>query len=368
MIYLYLVGQVNFLIILASIFLGSDSSSNCQTDDNGTNSSGCGDPAKIDYGALAYFIIACVILASCIFLYMLLINLPYVVKNLEEHWLRCSQQMDEVDGWDYQPDSMIVSDTKTGEVDTLLRALVEDDPTDPNPNSTGSHLRRRNTLAIDEVHISHSLISVRPSRILTNISNPSVKGPYKSTIWRVFWTIRVPALSVFLTFAISLTVFPGIISSLQTYSSCSASSGSSGSNAYIHLWVPLLFLFWNFFDFIGRILAERYHARTVITADNIWILACLSGLMIPLFLFCNLKDSRLPIAFNSDVFPLLFVTAASLLNGFIANLSMIFGPNLVHPQDASLAGTIMVFCLSTGLMFGSAFSFFILFIVTGVVL
>eukprot|EP01035_Chromulina_nebulosa_P056655 gene56655-77652_t len=78
--------------------------------------------------------------------------------------------------------------------------------------------------------------------------------------------------------------------------------------------------------------------------------------MIPLFLFCNLKESRLPVAFNSDAFPLLFVTVASLLNGFIANLSMIFGPKLVHPKDAALAGTIMVFCLSTGLMFGSAFS------------
>jgi len=191
-----------------------------------------------------------------------------------------------------------------------------------------------------------------------------IVATYTSEVLEVFSKIRIPAISVFLTFAISLTVFPGIISLIQSSTSCS----SAANETYRALWIPLLFLTWNSFDFIGRLLAERYQSHTVITAQNIWLLALFSAFLIPLFLFCNLTSTRLPVAFVSDVFPLFFVVIASLLNGFIANLSMIYGPTLVTPPQAALAGTIMVFCLSSGLLCGSACSFAILYIATGRVL
>lgn len=308
----------------------------------------------MDYGALIYFVIACVILASCIGFYILLISLPYVVKHLEAHRQRCDKPLENIDGWDFNADgshSRILYSNTGSDVDMLM--ALTDSP---------SHSTQRADQDYD-IQLSHSLISMRPLKVkVGGHGGPAASLKNSSDVLRVISLIRIPAISVFLTFTISLTVFPGIISLIESTSDCSA------DGLYYNLWVPLLFLFWNFFDFIGRVLAERYYASTIINADNIWILASASALMIPLFLFCKVKNSRMPVAFASDVFPLLLVTVASLLNGFIANLSMIFGPTLVGPRDASLAGTIMVFCLSTGLMVGSAFSFLILYIATGAVL
>jgi len=379
-----LISLVNFLIILTtSVSKTASSSAGCDTDSS-TDESSCSSNYSIDYGALVYFLLSCTILVSCIIFYAILIQLPYIVRHLEDFQSKCDDHnLNNIEGWDFTPSSWRVHSISGGndaaEVDMLAALIEQNQDRKSLHNDPGER---------SQLCLTHSLVSVQPSLVIipetrqqsqrpvsqdndttvtTDINHSDMSKTiaiYSSEVFEVFIKIRIPAVSVFLTFAISLTVFPGIISLIQSSTSCS----SDVNETYRTLWIPLLFLAWNSFDFLGRVLAERFQSHTIITAENIWLLAVFSALLIPLFLFCNLTSTRLPVAFVSDVFPLFFVVIASLLNGFIANLSMIYGPTLVTPPQAALAGTIMVFCLSSGLLFGSACSFAILYIATGRVL
>jgi hypothetical protein len=44
-------------------------------------------------------------------------------------------------------------------------------------------------------------------------------------------------------------------------------------------------------------------------------------------------------------------------NGYVASSAMMIGPGLVQGSDRNLAGTLMIFSLTLGLMLGSVFSF-----------
>jgi hypothetical protein len=59
------------------------------------------------------------------------------------------------------------------------------------------------------------------------------------------------------------------------------------------------------------------------------------------------------------------VILLGLTNGCLANLAMMFGPKQVTSSEASLAGTIMIFFLSAGLLAGACVSFLLIDIVVG---
>lgn len=55
----------------------------------------------------------------------------------------------------------------------------------------------------------------------------------------------------------------------------------------------------------------------------------------------------------------------ALSNGYVASASMIMGPTLTSLNDSSLAGTIMAFSLTLGLLLGTCISFLVVFIARG---
>jgi len=184
-------------------------------------------------------------------------------------------------------------------------------------------------------------------------------GPVTSlpVIYRVLSIIKVPALSVMLTFAITLALFPTTTVFLQSESKC-----KSSQRFYNDLYVPFFFLLFNLFDFTGRIVAGL---KPVFTSKNIWIPAVCRLLFVPLFLLSNLSGSQLPVFFQSDVFPILFMITFAFSNGYVSSSAMMIGPGMTSAGDAALAGTIMVFCLTFGLMLGSCFSFLVIAISQG---
>eukprot|EP01033_Poteriospumella_lacustris_P001604 gene1604-1167_t len=106
--------------------------------------------------------------------------------------------------------------------------------------------------------------------------------------------------------------------------------------------------------------------RHVITPTSVFG-AAIVRLLIPLFLcMSNIDGNRLPIITKNDGVTWLLTALLGFTNGSVANIAMMQGPSLVNEgADASLAGTIMVFCLSSGLLMGSCLSFLLLFIVVG---
>lgn len=176
-----------------------------------------------------------------------------------------------------------------------------------------------------------------------------------STINRVFRIVLIPALSVFFVFVVSLAIFPSLIVLIVSEKKCTDSG-----RFYNDLFIPFLFVMFNLFDLIGRLCAAYYAA--CFTPTNVWIGTLSRFIFFPLFLLCNISGSNNEVVFKYDIFPISFTVLLAFTNGYFSNLSMMFGPSLTNPTDGALAGTIMIFMLTAGLLCGSLLSFLVVYI------
>lgn len=175
--------------------------------------------------------------------------------------------------------------------------------------------------------------------------------------------IKVPAFSEFINFVITLSAFPAVIVLIKPIERCPSSSSLRIFNS---LWIPILFVAVGLFDFVGRYSAQIFKNKIkFINAKNVWIFAISRSIVVMLLLFCNIQDSQLPRLFLSDIAPLVLVSIHGFSSGYIANLSMMLGPELVPLEYASLAGTIMVVALVSGLVAGSLISFLLVYVLRG---
>jgi equilibrative nucleoside transporter 1/2/3 len=181
------------------------------------------------------------------------------------------------------------------------------------------------------------------------------------SIFSIFQLIRIPAISVFLTFTVTIGVFPAIVVLIESDSQC-----VSSERFFNDLFLPFMFLVYNIFDLIGRILAEKL--KPLLHKNNILQFSLCRAAFIPLILFCNVSGSKLPVLLKNDAFPILIVALFALTNGYTASCAMILGPSLVNGKDAGIAGTIMIFALTLGLLGGGSISFLILYISQGSVM
>jgi equilibrative nucleoside transporter 1/2/3 len=186
----------------------------------------------------------------------------------------------------------------------------------------------------------------------------TVHGSSFHTIIGVFKEIMTPALSVTLNFTTTLALFPAIAVMIRSEKKCRARG-----RFYNDLFIPFLFLLFNLFDLIGR-----FHAggvKRLITPFNVHIPTIGRLVFFPLFLLCRVHGSILPQVFGHDYYPILFMIAFAYSNGYLASCSMMFGAAITDSSHASLAGTIMIFCLTLGLLIGSSLSFLVLKISQG---
>lgn len=178
------------------------------------------------------------------------------------------------------------------------------------------------------------------------------------TIARVFDEVKVPALSVIFVFTVTIGMFPSIVVLIESTQKC-----RSSERFFNDLWTPFFFLLFNVFDLCGRMSAGII--KPLFTPKNIWMASLSRAVFIPLLLLCKLSSSRLATVFTNDAWPIGIMILFSVTNGYIASLCMMFGPSMVSPKDSMLAGTIMVFCLTFGLLCGASTSFFWLYVSQG---
>jgi hypothetical protein len=191
----------------------------------------------------------------------------------------------------------------------------------------------------------------RPSRADLLEHAKSIENESMADIWNTISTIWSPGLAVMLNFFVTIMIFPSIVVHISSVGEC-----HSKERIYNDLFVPCLFVLYNVADFVGRGLSE-YLESACITPDTIWVAAMARGAFVPLMLTCNVRYSSLPVLFPGDGWVFLFLTLFGISNGYIATKAMTWGPAMVHKDKAQLAGTIMVCCLSFGLLCGAAGSF-----------
>jgi solute carrier family 29 (equilibrative nucleoside transporter), member 1/2/3 len=88
---------------------------------------------------------------------------------------------------------------------------------------------------------------------------------------------------------------------------------------------------------------------------------------VPLFALCNVFDTKLTVVFSSTAWPLLFMAAFALSNGYLSTLSMIYGPQRIDQSgpDSEIAGAVMILALTFGLFSGSMVAYPVSYVVVG---
>jgi solute carrier family 29 (equilibrative nucleoside transporter), member 1/2/3 len=279
----------------------------CTDDDANDDDGDCEN--YVDYSALSFFAISCIVMGTCVFSFLALLALPFT------HYHQNKTLEDMRRGPSIDPDGRASAAAET-------EALLDD--------------------LLDSSGPEHIAYEVTPERV-----------------WRIFKTIRPAAFGAYFTFAITLSLFPSITVLIQSSQQCSSNATRFNND----LFIPFFFLLFNLFDFCGRIFAGINQLG--FTPNTVGIAVVCRIIFIPLFLFCNISGSQLPVLFHSDAFPIIIMILFAFSNGYFSTLSMMFGPTMVSSRHANLAGTIMIFCLTVGLMSGSALSFLMLVISQG---
>jgi equilibrative nucleoside transporter 1/2/3 len=266
-----------------------------------------------DWSAFIFFLLATIILVSCIAAFWVLEALPYS-KFYHERSL------------------MVIDDTAEADHSSAKAILLSED-------NDASDAPRKSEQPNEDDEEGLEMLSI-------------------DEIMRIARIIKGPAFSVWMCFAVTISLFPSISVLIESEEKC-----DSDNRFYNDLWVPFMFVVFNFFDLIGRLSAGMI--PHLFTATNIWIPVVCRIAFFPLFLLCNVYGSQLTTVFDNDAWPIVFMAFFAISNGYLASLSMMLGPSLVKPKDQQLTGTIMIFCLTTGLFCGAMFSFMSLYISNG---
>jgi equilibrative nucleoside transporter 1/2/3 len=327
---------------LLTIWATPENANYCDVLDDLISDSDCQDIT--DYSAFAYFSIATLALLSCIGAFLVLIKLPYTSYYLS----RAAKPKN--DNENSLHESLLKNDDNGGNDNNFSRSSTDDD------------LRSSNSSISDASSISNNMSNnMNKSR---DDSTHVEKLSSSANIMRVFKLVMVPAISVWFAFTVTIAVFPSIIFLVQSTERCR--DGNDTNRFYNDLFTPIQFLLFNLFDLIGRLIAGN--TTIIFNKTTLWMASFARLAFFPLFLLCNIANSELPIVFQSDFYPILFMILFAITNGYVATSSMIMGAMSVeNPVDASLAGTIMVFCLTFGLFSGACFSFVLTYISQGTV-
>lgn len=338
-----------------------------------------------NWSAFSYFLIATIVLASCIVLFFILMKLPFTIfllrgqanlkphhpsdAAIEEPLLNDEQNRDFQSSADDEntTDAHTYSDSSNSYQSNLgLSGILKRNQCISNSNTEDEH----RSLSLTDNPMRHGEARIKPfnesnlmngdiDRGSDHNNNAGIPGSTLANIIGVFNIIKVPALTVFGVFAITLSMFPSLIVSLVSTEHCEENASRMRND----LFVPIFFVLFSLGDFSGRIIAGKNN--TILTPKNIGWISLLRLCFFPLFLMCNISESKMPIIFTNDIWPLLFMAIFSLSNGYVSSCCMMMGPGMVDSTDAPMAGNIMIFSLTAGLMAGSGLSFVVTFLSQG---
>ena len=174
--------------------------------------------------------------------------------------------------------------------------------------------------------------------------------------------IRVPAAAVFLVFACTLAPFPALTALARPWHHQDDDGGDG--DLFRALFVPLLFLEFNVFDFVGRSMGGFVDSPG---AKALLVASLARFLFIPLIALGTLSGGGRGVdglAFlRASPTPFVVMAPFALSNGLVATLAMGEAANALPPHKRELGGNTMSLFLMLGLAAGSALSFALLALV-----
>jgi hypothetical protein len=172
----------------------------------------------------------------------------------------------------------------------------------------------------------------------------------------IFSAIKGPAFCIFMTFTITLSLFPSWISELKSNHECENRFRLDND-----LYIPFSFVFFNIGDLLGRLMSGYIPVDQIRDLPRkLAVCAILRVAFLPLFLMCNTTiagDSSMVI--RNDFFSLLVQLLFAVSNGLLVSTAFMVSPQLVgsSPTTQERASEIMTFSVFFGLLSGSFFAF-----------
>ena len=179
-----------------------------------------------------------------------------------------------------------------------------------------------------------------------------------SVVLRVAWSTMLWICAAFTNSAVTLSVYPAITSLIK---SVDAGEGNPWNDTYF---TPVAcILLPNVYYYMGRLTASWFPFPTNETrhGGHIIFLASLARVMfVPFFMLCNASPNNRvvsPVLIHSDAAFYVGMLLCSLSGSHIEAVCMMFGPKtLPDPERQSIAASVMVAWLVTGMAVGAALS------------
>jgi len=234
------------------------------------------------------------------------------------------------------------------------------------------------------------------STTLENLDNDDEESDVDNITSYVWRRIRWPIISIFLTFFITLTVFPSWIAKIESSKRCEDYADRWNND----LFVPRLIVLFNIGDLVGRMscnffvptadddgdnegsnetgancsAARRGRRRTHSFCKKLAWASFVRVIFLPLFWLCTtssssyhtsqiidkiLTSSIMAVFSYADIYPQLVLVAFAFTNGLLTAMSYVCVPRLIPSTDEfqKVASTILNFTIGLGLFCGSLFSF-----------
>jgi len=170
-----------------------------------------------------------------------------------------------------------------------------------------------------------------------------IEAPSAKVVFKKIWPEAAIVWSVFF---VTLGLFPGITSQIQ--------SNSNLANDWFGIILVAIFVGG---DFLGRVVPRWL---IIFSTRTMWIPVILRYSFFVLFCLC-IK----PLVFHDNYIVYILMAVFAITNGYLSTLGMMFGPVKVDMYEKQEAGFIMSFALNFGIFCGVHFALLILYLLTG---
>jgi len=227
-------------------------------------------------------------------------------------------------------------------------------------------------LEMNDAAVRHA---AEPERGAVGVSHEPEYGPNQAILWaqqdsadaihphhvsdnettEVWSRVKGPAIAVYLSFFVTLSLFPGWTSELRSVRQC-----QTKLRLINDLYTPFSFLLFNIGDFGGRLLAAKMPlSRIPGLSGKLVTGALLRFLFFPLLFLCvggATSSNRLQVP--SDLFSVVVQFLFAVSNGCLVSAAFAHAPSLLHhtTHEQERMSEILTFSLVFGLLSGSLFS------------
>lgn len=304
---------------------------------------------KIDWGAFSYFTTCCVFLVSSIGLFILL-DASSVTKYYRHH---SSNQI--VTTIDYS--SRVENEEHMNDECAEAREDEED------CNETDLSCPLIEPLLQDNLYEQGRYDEVKKDNVTL-------------FVWK---KLQQPTICIFITFVITLSIFPSWTGLLESVLKCQKGSSRFRND----LFTPFMVVLFNIFDLVGRLssgFVTNHISKTrsnnnstgvaslSLVSKRIGMLTFMRVFFLPTFYWCKSSTNTVNV-FGSDIYTFGLMVLFAFSNGLVSTLSFIHAATLLS-QDSQddddnmdeeevqgVASTLLNFAVGLGLLVGSMFSF-----------